>query len=1002
MTESTAATGRDQTEERGARIPCATYRFQFRPSFTFADAEKLLDYLHDLGISDVYASPILMAAPGSPHGYDVCDHGIINPDLGGVEGFDALAAALQQRQMGLLLDTVPNHMGIADNCNGWWFDVLENGPSSPYARYFDIEWHPVKRELDNKVLLPILEDQYGRVLEGGKLTLEYDDGAFYLRYYDRILPVNPRSYDKVLGYRIDELAETLGADDPDYQELQSILTAISYLPEPTEQDPARLIERNREKEIIKRRLATLTAASPRIAACVHEAVAAFNGELEDPASLDLLEDLINSQSYRPAFWRVAGEEINYRRFFDINTLAAIRVEDPEVFQATHALTLRLAAEGKVTGLRIDHPDGLWDPVTYFRRLQRAYVAEKHGKPIEEALPLEAPLGRPLPLYVVAEKILTENEPLPVDWAVHGTTGYDFLSTVNGLFVQSANEKAFNHIYNRFVGPQLRFSDMIVDTKMAVMRNALSSEINALGHEIERIAERNRRYRDFTLRGLTHALRELISCLTVYRTYINASTGMVSARDRHFIETAVHEAQRRYPGTDPSVYRFVQDTLLLKTIDDFCDEDRDELQHFVMKFQQLTGPVMAKGVEDTAFYIYNRLTSLNEVGGDPRQFGISAAEFHRQSSARATRWPHSLLATSTHDNKRSEDARARVDVLSEIPVEWRAALARWGRVTAGWRARVGGSLAPDRNDEYLLYQVIIGTLTDDALNFDGGSVAVSPAYRDRIVDYMAKATKEAKVHSSWVNPNEEYDNALRQFILTLLRRGPQNRFLPDIARLTKRVAFFGQFNSLAQVLLKFTAPGVPDTYQGNELWDFSLVDPDNRRPVDYDVRRAALADLRARAYRDGGPLPLAEELLQTSADGRIKLYLTYRALNFRRDHCLLYERGTYHPLTAEGAQDEHALAFARILTEEGTPDPADAAITVVPRLVVGLLGGIERAPIGDVWGETWLPLPDALAGATYRNVLTGETMAPVERAGRSGLLLAHALAHFPVALLAKEG
>jgi (1->4)-alpha-D-glucan 1-alpha-D-glucosylmutase len=996
MTESTPTTENSPIVSGGARIPCATYRLQFTHDFTFADAEKLVDYLYDLGISDVYASPILKAPRDSPHGYDVCDHGRINPTLGGEEGFNALSDALKKRRMGLLLDTVPNHMGIADNCNGWWFDVLENGPSSPYARYFDIEWLPVKPELDNKVLLPILADQYGCVLEDGKLTLKYNDGSFYLCYYERELPVNPRTYGKVLGYRTAQLEETQGADDPHVQELQSILTAISYLPRRTEQDPARLAERNREKEVIKRRLAALTIASSAVAACVAEAVAAYNGAPGDPTTFDLLDDLINHQSYRLAFWRVAGEEINYRRFFDVNTLAAIRVEDPEVFAATHDLTLRLAAEGKVTGLRVDHPDGLWDPVTYFRRLQADYARRTAETSDDE----RSTPDQPLPLYVVAEKILSENEPLPTDWAVHGTTGYDFLATVNGIFVQGANEKPFNFIYNRFVGPQPRFGDRIVETKLAVMRQALSSEINALGHEIQRIAERNRRYRDFTLRGLTHALRELISCLAIYRTYINAYTGKVSARDTRFIETAIREAQRRNPDTDPSIYRFVQDTLLLRTTRDFGEEDQEALRHFVMKFQQLTGPVMAKGVEDTAFYVYNRLTSLNEVGGDPRQFGLLPAEFHRQNSQRAERWPHSLLATSTHDNKRSEDVRARLNVLSEIPDEWRAGLARWGRINASRQKRAGGQLAPDRNDEYLLYQAIIGTLADESAPPGSGTFVISPTYRERILAYMAKATKEAKTHTSWINPNEEYDAALRDFITALLTAGRHNHFLPDISRLARRVAFYGQFNSLAQVLLKLTSPGVPDTYQGNELWDFSLVDPDNRRPVDYAQRQAALAELRHRVEEAADLRPLTAELLKTSADGRIKLYVTYRALNFRREYCRLYQQGGYLPLPAEGAQSEHALAFARTWTQNGNP-AADAAITITPRLVVGLTGGIERAPIGDVWGETWLPLTGELAAA-YRNVFTGEIVRPVEQEGRHGLLLADALRHFPVALLAKQG
>ena len=1001
------------------RIPCATYRVQFTPDFTFRDAAALVDYLSDLGITDLYVSPMLQAPPDSQHGYDVCNQARLNPALGGEEGFATLVQALQERGMGLLLDMVPNHMGVADECNGWWMDVLENGPGSRYARYFDIDWHPVKPEMGNKVLLPILEDQYGQVLENGKLKLEYTGGSFYIRYHDARLPLAPRSYIDVLSRPLGQLEQTLGKEDEHFQEMQSILTALSYLPEPTVQDPEKLDERNREKEIVKRRIDSLYNSSTDVRAALDETTEDYNGVPGDPHSFDLLDALIGAQSYRLAFWRVAGEEINFRRFFDINSLAAIRVELPEVFQATHDLVLRLLAEGQATGLRIDHPDGLWEPAAYFETLQESYLAylreqNSPDAPGEEAAqrtpaePASPPAASPdpRPLYVVAEKILSENEPLPRDWTVYGTTGYDFLASVNGLFAAPENEKAFDRLYARFTGQKINFDDLIISTKMAVMSNALASEINALAHELERLAEHNRHYRDFTLRGLLHGLRDVIACLAVYRTYINAPAGIVAPRDMRFIEAAVRDARRRSSGTDESVFRFVRDTLLLRNIENFTETSRPEVARVVMKFQQLTGPVMAKGVEDTAFYIYNRLASLNEVGSDPRQFGNSVAEFHRQNAERRQHWPHSLLATSTHDNKRSEDVRARINVLSEMPETWRKALTRWNRVNTSHKTVLGNRRVPDRNDEYLLYQTLLGSLDagSDFMSGQSDPPAPGPApqvrftdeYRKRIAEYMGKATREAKVHTSWINPNEEYDKALVDFTGAILRSHRHNRFPMELGPLLHRVAYYGQFNSLSQLLLKLTAPGVPDIYQGNELWDFSLVDPDNRRPVDYKRRRRWLAELTAKAEEAGasgnGLEVLVHELIEHSYDGRIKLYVTYRALTFRRSHCDLFTTGDYFPLEAAGRGGDHLVAFIRSYAQQ-------SALIVVPRLVVGLGEDTDRPPLGaEVWADTSLALPAGDAGRTYQDIFTGRKLTVDEQDGAPVLRLADILESFPVALL----
>ena len=669
------------------RIPAATYRLQFNSRFTFADARRLLPYLDTLGVSDVYASSYLGAKPGSMHGYDITDHGTLNPEIGTAEEYDRFVAELQARGMGQILDVVPNHMGIAAGSNPWWNDVLENGPSSPYAEFFDVDWDPVKRQLANKVLLPILGDQYGRVLENQELVLTYADGTFGLQYYDTRLPIDPRSATQILSYRLEALADALGEADLYLQEYYSIITALTNLPARTERAPERIRERLREKEVIRRRLARLAEACPPIHGSIEETVRIFNGKRGDPRSFDLLDRLLDDQAYRLAYWRVAAEEINYRRFFDINELAAIRMETPAVFRETHRLLLRLVAEGKVTGLRLDHPDGLFDPPRYFHTLQRERTLQairSGGAPDEAAAPdTEAAAVRVgeafdrrcqpdptrvgcRPLYLLAEKILSRGERLPVHWAIHGTTGYEFLALVNGLFVDAKHERAMSAVYAAVTGQRTPFADLVYESKQLLLRVSMSSELNVLGHALDRLSERDRHSRDFTLNSLTHALREVIACFPVYRTYIDGRSPEVSLQDRACVEVAVAFAKRRNPTTNVSIFDFVRDTLLLRYPENADATYRRDQLAFVQKFQQLTSPVTAKGVEDTAFYRYHRLVSLNEVGGEPDRFGVSVDEFHRQCLVRLEKWPASLSATSTHDTKRSEDVRARIHVLSEIP------------------------------------------------------------------------------------------------------------------------------------------------------------------------------------------------------------------------------------------------------------------------------------------------------------------------------------------------
>ena len=996
----------------GARhVPSATYRLQFHAGFTFADAEAIAPYLRLLGINDVYASPLFTAGLGSTHGYDVYNYAELNPALGGEAGFEQFSAALRSRGMGLILDMVPNHMGIGSG-NPWWMDVLENGPASVYAGFFDIDWNPVKAELAGKVLLPILGDQYGIVLERGELQLHLNEGTLCLQYNETQLPIAPDTLGQVLEAALAVIGETLPTEQADRQELESIITALRYLPLRNEADPARLIERNREKELLKRRVAALYMVNNDVRAALEAAVQRFNGALGEPRSFDALDALIEAQPYRLAFWRVAAEEINYRRFFDINELAAVRVEQPEVFAATHDLVFRLVAAGAVSGLRIDHPDGLWDPSAYFRQLQERYLLDRiiaredfgdpaaraaafHAWSAEHATRTASGAGK-WPFYVVVEKILSEREPLPPDWAVDGTTGYDFLNQVNGIFIDPSSAADLDTIYRRFVAPDdpagvPSFDALVLAAKHEIMDSSLASEITSLGHQVEQINEKNRRVRDFTLRGVTQALIAVIAELTIYRTYIT-DPALVSERDVRYVVEAVQRARRHHPRIPRSLFTFIRDILLLRNLDEFRPEDREDVVHVVMRVQQMTGPVMAKSVEDTVFYRFHRLVSLNEVGGHPDQYGLALADFHRHNAERQRLWPHTMLASSTHDTKRSEDVRARLNLLSELPAMWESSVTQWSEWNAPHKQQVDGSTWPDRPIEYLLYQSIVGAwpleLSEVGATDATGALA---EFRARIVAYMQKASKEAKVHTSWLNPDDEYDAALQKFIESVLDERAATPFLEDIAAFVRRIADFGLVNSLAQTLLKLTAPGVPDTYQGAELWDFSLVDPDNRRPVDYSLRQRLLAELDERRASPAAQAALATELLATMRDGRIKLALISQALRYRRDHPQLFADGDYLPLEVSGAKQEHVCAYARL---QGRA----VIITVVTRLAARLMGGSAQLPIGpEIWGDTNITLPPALAGRSYRNLLTGATRQDGTQKATE-LALAEVFAQLPIALL----
>ncbi|MEO8439594.1 MAG: malto-oligosyltrehalose synthase [Spartobacteria bacterium] len=939
------------------RIPSSTYRLQFNRTFTFAQARAIVPYLDSLGISDCYASPYFQARAESLHGYDITDHNKLNDAIGSCEEYDAWVAELQSRGMGQVLDFVPNHMGIGEPQNLWWADVLENGPSSEYAPYFDIDWQPLKSDLRDKVLIPILGDQYGRVLERGELRVHLEKGRFFLRYFDHEFPIAPGTYRHVLQIALDQLHAHKEEDF--YAELQSILTALEYLPRRSETDPERIAERAREKEIIKRRLERRCEEAPAVQEAIEKALAIINGTPGDPRSFDALDALLTDQAYRLAFWRVAAEEINYRRFFDINDLAAIRMELPEVFDEAHRLLLEFVRTGAVTGLRIDHPDGLYLPNEYFEKLQRR-AAEALGQPLPE---------RGCAIYLVVEKILSGAEQLRTDWPVHGTTGYDFMNDAIGVLVDGAAERAITGTFHKFIGHSLHFGHLVYAKKRLVMRLSLANDINVLGAMFDRISEENRWYRDYTLDALTMAVRETIACFPVYRTYL-APGRPVSEADRAVIERAVASAKRRNPALEESVFNFLRDILLFRFPENLDDAAREKHVHFVLKFQQTTGPIMAKGLEDTAFYIYNRLAALNEVGGEPQRFGLSVEGFHQHNRERQEEWPATLLASSTHDTKRSEDVRARMAVISEMPEQWRRSLGKWRTLNRRWKRAVEESEAPDGNEEYLLYQTLLGSWP--LAPFRELSSEAQSEYVARIQVYMAKAMKEAKLNTSWVQPNEAWDTAVADFIAKILDPSPRNRFLESFIPLAEEVARAGAVNSLAQTLLKLTAPGVPDIYQGNEIWDFSLVDPDNRHPVDYELRRQMLESL-------GGANP--EDLLGAWPDGRIKLFLTQRMLIFRRENAAIFRTGNYTPLNVRGEFSDCCIAFARAAAGK-------SIVVIAPRLSLK----VGFPPIGEKWRDTAVELPEGWGES--RDLFTGDTFAGHD----STLPLARALARLPFTVL----
>jgi (1->4)-alpha-D-glucan 1-alpha-D-glucosylmutase len=904
----------------------ATYRLQFHRGFTFRDATGLVPYLSALGVSHVYASPITEARPGSTHGYDIIDHNRLNPEIGSEEDFRALTTALHAHGMGLIVDFVPNHMGIGAD-NAWWFDVLTWGQESPFARYFDINWHAIRADLEGRVLLPVLGDQYGVILEKGEIVLRFDgdEGSFSAWYFDHRFPIRPPSYAAIL----DRGGETLAGLARDF-------AAIGSLPASAARDRAAELKRALAGE----------ARDPAIAAAIEAALQRLAGRADQPESFDPLHRLLEAQSYRIADWRVAAEEINYRRFFNINDLAGLRMELPELFEETHRLIFGLIEHGQLQGLRVDHIDGLFDPQGYCERLQRRSGA---------------------PLYVLVEKILARYEILP-NWPVAGTTGYDFVNQVLAIFVDPEGEAAMTRLYRRFTPRAETFDDILYACKKRIMQVNLASEMNVLARELHQLAVRDWRTRDFTLNRMLAAIEEVVAAFPVYRTYV--SPRGAGADDGRYIDWAIGQARKRWRGADVSIFDFLRGVLTGEAADPGRDPSRDGPLHTAMHFQQVTGPVMAKAAEDTAFYRYVRLLALNEVGGDPRRFGMSVAAFHHLAQQRARQWPRAMVTTATHDTKRGEDARARLALLSEMPREWGRRVFQWLRLNRSRRSEIDGDSVPDRNVEYLFYQALFGAWPPGLAPSD---VAGVESLAERIEAYMIKAARERKLETSWSNPNAEYEAALQRFVRGVLDASRANPFLAEFHAFVAPLARQGAITGLAQLVLKLTVPGVPDIYQGGELWDFSLVDPDNRRPVDWETRRGLLDKIGAMR-----PADLAAEW----QDGREKLFTTWHLLNLRIAHPALFAEGDYRPVEVAGDRSGHLCAFAR--SHEGM-----SLLVAVPRLIHQLYRGGEAAD----WGPAEIVLPP---GGAWRDVFAGRRPDRQDRVPAAELF-----ADFPVCVLIGE-
>jgi (1->4)-alpha-D-glucan 1-alpha-D-glucosylmutase len=934
----------NMSEPDPAPIPRATYRLQFHKGFGFKDAAALAPYLARLGISHVYASPYLKARPGSTHGYDIVDHGQLNPELGDEMAFREMATAFRDNGLGQVLDFVPNHMGVGGADNPWWLDVLEWGPESEYAGWFDIDWEPDRRYLQGKLLVPFLGDQYGAVLESGQLALRFEPetGGFAVWAYDtHKLPICPLHYQRVLG--------------DEHPELERLGDAFSGLPEWR----PRIAQRAKD---LQAELGLLARQGSDVHQAVQAAVNRINGEPGRLESWRRLDVLIQDQHWRAAHFRVAADDINYRRFFDINELAGLRMELPELFDQAHHLVFELLREGVLDGLRIDHVDGLLDPKGYLLRLR------------EQA---------PRPFYLVVEKILARHEVLRDDWPVEGTTGYEFANLVLGLLVDPSGEEGFTQAFTAFTGEHQAFDEIVRDCKLRIMLNEMAGELNVLARDAGRVARQNPRTSDFTRNILHRALKEIVACFPVYRTYVDGAAEPTEA-DRRDIDWAVALARRNETDLDPSVFGFVHRLLTTDLVaQPRSGFSRQSVVRFAMRVQQYSGPVMAKGLEDTAFYRYNRFVALNEVGGHHDHFGVTLAAFHRANAQRAERWPHAMLGTSTHDTKRGEDTRARLAVLSEMPEEWARQVQAWSRILRARRGDVEGTAPPDRSDEYLFYQLLLGAWPVELTGVEKPDPEKMHFFYERMERAMVKSMREAKLHSTWASPNTEYEEAMLGFVRDALDISRPNAFHNAFLPFQERVARLGVRNSLVQTTLKLTLPGMPDIYQGAELWDLSLVDPDNRRPVDYETRIELLEQTSVLLERNRRTAVL--DMLENWREGRVKLAVIAALLGHRRDHPKLFAQGGYEPLIAAGPKADHICAFARSHEDEA--------------LLVAAARFPARLEADRDWTGTEIPWPQEVArGTRWRDLLSGGI---IERRGES-LGAEAVLGYLPIAILVPDG
>ncbi len=926
------------------KIPWATYRLQLCPAFGFGETEKILDYLSDLGISDIYAAPILKPVKGCPHGYDVVDHSLINPELGGLEGFERLSQAAQRKGLGWIQDIVPNHMAYSSE-NKMLMDVFENGPLSSYAKYFDFQFDHPCENLKNKILAPFLGEFYGHCLEENQIQIIYNEKGFFVRYFDLMFPVRIDSYFSLLTYHLPSLAEQFTPDNENlfkFMEITQWLRMFSSVADP--------VERTRQIVLIKSWLWRLYKSDEGIKSYIDQHLDTINNKSPASPLMDDMDRLLGEQFFRLAFWKVGNEELNYRRFFTINSLICLRMENDETFEKTHRLILQLLAEGKLTGLRIDHFDGLYDPEKYLKDLK-----DRAGDP-----------------YIVVEKILDCHEELAAALNIQGTTGYDFMNFANGIFVDKKNERQITKGFIAFTGMSNSYEALVSAKKKLFIGNYMAGDIDNLAHLLKRLLNHNRHGRDLTMYGLKRALVEVMAQFPVYRTYINSFE--LTDMDRMDIKESFAAAKNKNPG---AAYELdaMEKVFLLQFDPDVKFTDKQDWLHFIQRFQQFTGALMAKGAEDTTFYIYNRLLSLNEVGGNPAVFGISPKQFHEFNLRRAEMWPHTMNATSTHDTKRGEDSRCRINVLSEIPKAWHLMVKFWSKINHSQKSKLKSGYAPDHDDEYFIYQTLIGAFPFDKTDL--------PEFSKRLQAYVIKAIREARIHTAWVKPDEEYEKACVAFVQNILKDEPPNVFLTSFHPFAEKIARMGILNSLSQVLIKATSPGVPDFYQGSEFWDLSFVDPDNRRPVDYQKRAQILREIKSREKDD---LALIDELWRSKEDARIKLFVTHRVLSLRKNFPQLFQKGSYLPLQVQGKLKDHVLAFAR-------QDKDCFCLTIVPRL---LCQQTEFLTQDVLWDDTKIIVPENFP-SDWKDVFTQNEISSAE-----GWDVKRLLEHFPVGLFVSPG